>query len=565
MRRSTDQGPNDGTVMFSTAKSSEEMSGLHFNIITELAPDDLLVQNLIRSLEKLSTLRACVTSLRDAVIEATNYVLLELDRPFISDIDEHRLSQLQSLLAKSKGVLWVVKGGSHSCDNPEGYMSSGLARSIRLEMTGIKLVNLNLARRPELSSTETAETIVRLLELAFSPSKLNEDKEMEYAEEDGIINIPRLLNDEEKDKFIIRQTGTPEPEIQSFFKADKNLKLKCRTPGLLDSLCFVETDPSSIPIGDMEVKIDIRATGINFKDVMMSLGHISYRDLGQECSGIITAVGGKISDLALGDRVCAITRGSFATSVRTPHHVVAKIPSEMDFNLGASIPVVFCTAYYALINAGRLAYGESVLIHAAAGGVGQAAIMLSKYIGADIYVTVSSREEKEFLKSKYNIEDHKIFSSRDVTFEEGMMRATNGKGVDVVLNSVAGEALIRTLNCLKPLGRFIEIGKRDLELNTRLDMNPFLKALSFIAVDLEILITHSPELILKLLSNVMALIRDGSIQPVAPVTTYSMSDVEEGFRQMQTGKHMGKIVIEAQSDDQVKVRYQDVAKRFFSH
>ncbi len=139
-----------------------------------------------------------------------------------------------------------------------------------------------------------------------------------------------------------------------------------------------------------------------------------------------------------------------------------KMPEDMSFEAAATLPCVYTTVYYSIFDVARLQRGESILIHAAAGGLGQAAIILAQHIGADIYVTVSSSAKKQFLIDTYGLSEDHVFNSRDLTFAKGVKRMTGGRGVDVVLNSLAGEALRQTWLCVAPFGRFVEVGKRDI-------------------------------------------------------------------------------------------------------
>ena len=191
----------------------------------------------------------------------------------------------------------------------------------------------------------------------------------------------------------------------------------------------------------------------------------------------------------------------------------------MSFTIAATLPVVFCTALHAIHTVARLQKGESIIIHAAAGGVGQAAIMLSKLYGAKIFVTLGSAEKKDFVMRTYGIPGSQIFSSRDNAFESGILRATNKKGVDVVLNSIAGEGLKASWRCVAPLGRLVEIGKADLVQNSYLEMGKFLDSVSFACVDLTVLAKHKPAIFNKLLCDVLNLYQRGAIKAVSPVTS----------------------------------------------
>ncbi|KAL8876311.1 MAG: hypothetical protein Q9198_005470 [Flavoplaca austrocitrina] len=328
------------------------------------------------------------------------------------------------------------------------------------------------------------------------------------------------------------------------------MKAKLGHIGDLDSLHFEEDRSLQEPLDKDQVEISILATGMNFKDVMISFGQIPfYHELGLECSGQIEAIGSNITDYCVGDRVCALAKGAYASKVRVHHTSVAKIPEAMTDQEAASIPVIFCTAYYALFEAGRLSKGESILIHAAAGGVGQAAIMLAQHAEAEIFVTVSSVEKMNFLIENYGLPRHRVFSSRDISFAKNLKDITCGRGVDVVLNSTAGEILQHSWRCLAPLGRFVEIGKRDIVQNSNLEMEKFADSVSFISVDLGVLLEVRPLLVKQLLLDVMDLFKNQAVKPVSPIMTLPMSQISRGMRMMQGGKHMGKIVIEVTNDD----------------
>ncbi|KAL7959487.1 KR domain-containing protein [Trichoderma compactum] len=278
------------------------------------------------------------------------------------------------------------------------------------------------------------------------------------------------------------------------------------------------------------IEVKVKAVGLNFKDVMIAMGQLSDTWLGNECSGVITRVGKDVSDFTVGDRVCSVGVGTFRTFYRDDARLFQRIPDHMSFAEAAALPLVYWTAYYSLFELARLKKGESVLIHAAAGGVGQAAIVLSQLIGAEIFVTVSTAEKKHFLMETYNIREDRIFSSRDLSFAKGVMRLTNQRGVDVVLNSLSGEALRQSWELMAPSGRFIEIGRRDIDLNRRLEMSVFARGATF---HLEI----------------MDLAREKKISPAKPLNLFPYAKMEAAFRFMQAAKHIGKIILEPHDDD----------------
>lgn len=337
---------------------------------------------------------------------------------------------------------------------------------------------------------------------------------------------------------------------------ERALTLTMSSPGLLDTLHFID-DTVDGSLRPEEVEVSVRAVGVNFKNVMVALGQLPDKSLGQECAGIVTRVGVDVDldQVTVGERVCCITHGAFKTYTRSHESAVHRIPDDMTFSTAAALPVAFCTAYYSLHHLGRLRQGESVLIHAAAGGVGQAAIQLASMIGAIIYVTVGSNEKKRLLMDLYNIPSQHVFSSRNLSFVQGIRRVTNGRGVDVVLNSLAGESLRQSLECVAPLGRFVEIGKKDMYLRGNLPMSPFLQNITFASVDLGIIAEQARPLMASLMRAVMAMVtaRPALVHSPKPLHIFRVSEVESAFRFLQSGKNGGKTVIEIHDDDMVPV------------
>jgi hypothetical protein len=189
-----------------------------------------------------------------------------------------------------------------------------------------------------------------------------------------------------------------------------------------------------------------------------------------------------------------------------------------------------------------LSEGESVLVHAAAGGVGQAAIQLANLVGAEVFATVSTPEKRDLLINEYGVKKDHIFSSRDLSFVKGIMRMTNNRGIDVVLNSLSGEALRASWDVLAPFGRFIEIGKKDAQSNGRIDLSPLLRQTVMASVDLTTIMKYKPKKLGQLIAETMRLFADGKIRVAKPTRVLDYTQIEEAFRSLQSGKSMGKTV-----------------------
>lgn len=479
-------------------------------------------------------------------------VLDELVRQVVSDLNPASFEAIQDMTSTASGILWAVRGAYTDSENPHAQMTIGMARSIRSE-TLLKFTTLDLDVSPQLSELETADKIFDVFNHTFSADAPAVGVDFEYQERNGQLFVPRVVDDVEMNKFVHKETQpSATPDLQPFSQKGRPLKVAIKTAGALDTIYFTDDLAVGTALADYEVEIDIKATSMNFKDIMISMGQLSSNYIGVECSGVISAIGSKVTDLQVGDRVCAMSEGAYSTYTRCLETSVQKVEDNMSFVDAATIPVIYCTAYYSLFDLGHLTKNETVLIHAAAGGVGQAAIILCQIAGAKIYATVGSVAKKEFLMLQYGLPDDHIFYSRDTSFAKGIRRATNGQGVDLVLNSLAGDALRETWDSLAHFGRFIEIGKRDIVGNSRLEMSRFDHNAMFASVDLTVVAAERPQIMKRLLSDVFSLISKGLAKPISPITVFPISDIENAFRTLQSGKIMGKIVIVPGSDDQVK-------------
>ena len=481
----------------------------------------------------------------DLLRTASVVSLLELDGSILTMISEELLARWKMVMNLARSILWVTGGGGEAAQDPRMALINGFANTLRSEYHDRPLTTLAL------EATSAMDTMAANVLRALNTP---ESRESDYIQRGEMIYVSRIHDAKLLNNQIWSRLRRPEPEMQPFVSGDaRALTLTIASPGLLDSLRFIDDATSSLPLGPSEVLIKAKATGVNFKDIMVAMGQLPEKVLGQECSGVIYSVGSKVQDLKVGDRVCCLVGGAYKTYVRCHVSAVSKIPDHYSFASAAALPVVYCTAYYALFDIGRLKKGESILIHSAAGGVGQAAITLAQLIGADLYLTVSTEEKKALLMETYGIPSDRFFSSRNTSFALGIKRMTRGRGVDLVLNSLSGDFLKASWECIAPLGRFVEIGKRDIESYARLSMSPFARSVTFASVDLGVVATQAKPLMQEIMTSVMALVAEGKIRPPQPLHVYNVSRIEEAFRYLQSGKNTGKTIIELHDQDIVPV------------
>ena len=491
--------------------------------------------------------------------------LFEVSRPMWKSCDDETFQKFKMLVSAARGLLWVTKGGTVDCTYPEAGLITGLARVARAENPQLRLITMDLDPSHEIVHPDNQQAILDTFHTSFDFATPSQRDDNEYAVRGSRILVPRFVEDVNLIDYLNSSTGSsaPQPETQNLFQDDRPLKLEVGVPGMLDSLRFVDDPSAKKPLATDEIRIEVRAAGVNFRDVLVSMGQLenSTRMAG-ECSGVITAIGKDMTDhFKVGDRICGWGQEAYASSMRLKGKAARLIPEGMDFEVAASIPIVWTTVYYSLVYLARLEKGESVLIHSAAGGVGQAAIMLAQHLGAIVFVTVGSEEKKAFLMKSYSIPEENIFSSRALSFSDGIKRRTNDRGVDVVLNSLAGESIRASCECLAYLGRFIEIGKRDILTNSRLEMAFFDRNVTFASVDLTVIFEHKIALGGWLLDRVFELIDQGCVLAVSPINRMSISDIEAAFRLVQAGKHMGKVVLSAEAGSRVLVSVRNLLTR----
>lgn len=478
--------------------------------------------------------------------------LSELDKPLLSAITPEEFLALQKILTSVSGAMWVVRGAYVDSDNPDSNMITGLSRSIRSE-TLLKFATLDLDNKDKLSETSTVDAILKVFTATFGP-KAEAGCELEFMERKGAFLTPRIINDAEMNEYVHKQTSTAVLESTPFSSEGRPLKMVIGTPGALDTLHFVDDTSVEEPLTEDEIEIEVKAIGMNPRDVMAALGHLSDYEFGAECSGTVAKIGSGVTSFQVGDHVAGISiaQGVYATFTRTKAALSLKLNKEISFEAAASIPVAYCTAHYALLDLARLESEESVLIHSAASMAGQAAISLAQLAGADVFVTVANSEEKALIVKEYGLPENRIFSSKNASFGPAIRSATNKRGIDVVLNSLASDAdtMRETWDCLSNFGRFVEIGKRDA--STRLETSRLESNTSFMSVDIMAIASERPKVMKRLVADVAKLLGNGQIKPVGPITVFPISDVETAFKVCQSGATAGKLVVVPQPEDQVK-------------
>ena len=319
-------------------------------------------------------------------------------------------------------------------------------------------------------------------------------------------------------------------------------RLSQSAPGSIDNLHFVsEQTPQPAPD---EVVVRVRATGLNFRDVLTALGMLedpsrSPPSFGWECVGEVIARGERVDSVEIGDMVMGMMPAAMAGYVTAKGDMVVRKPDQLSIEEAATLPVAFLTAYLGLVVRGGMSAGDRVLIHNATGGVGLAALQLAQHVDAEVFATAGSPEKRALL---HEMGVSHVMDSRSPDFAEEITEKTDGKGMDIVLNTLSGPGMTASLSVLAPHGRFIEIGKTDVLSHGLIDLSRFDQNRSYHPIDLAQFIKERPDRAGAMLRTVVDMARDGRIRPL-PYRAYPTHEARDAFRFMSQARHTGKLVL----------------------
>nr|WRX36519.1 myxalamid-type polyketide synthase MxaB/epothilone polyketide synthase D [Cystobacterineae bacterium] len=429
--------------------------------------------------------------------------------------------------------LWLVTRGVQAAGQGKVFLAQapllGLGRVIALEHSELRCarVDLDPASPPDEA-------------LALRAELLADDAEEEIALRGGERHVARLHH--------------PTLEAPSQERVEpargRSFRLEIDAPGALERLVPRAAERRAPRAG--EVEIAVAAAGLTFLDVMKALGTVPSDGpiaLGGECAGRIVAVGEGVEGFQVGQEVVAVAPFSFGTHVTVDARRVVSRPASLDVAQAAAQPVAYVTAWYGLVHLGRLRAGERVLIHAATGGIGQAAVRIARHLGAEVFATAGTPEKRAWLREQGIAH---VMDSRSLDFAAEVLAATGGEGVDVVLNSLSGDAIDASLSALAPEGRFIEVGGRDGDAGRLSGRAHLEKSLSYSAVDLAGLAERRPARFGALLREVMDLLAKGVLAPLG-VECLPISQAISAFQKLEQARHLGKVVLTL-DDPSVEIR-----------
>jgi acyl transferase domain-containing protein/NADPH:quinone reductase-like Zn-dependent oxidoreductase/acyl carrier protein len=477
--------------------------------------------------------------LREAAVESCDHVVLFPTTPtqvisaqaLARDCEAYRARLVDFARRMPEARIWVITQGGALHDQPMLNPPSlgaaaiwGMTRTAANELHPLRLTLLDVAG----AAATLAPRLSRELLAGGDDSEIVHTAQARY--------VLRVVQAD-----LTEQRPAAEEDAAPLWQLDFTL------PGQLRNLHW-RTSTQRALLSD-EIEIEPRAAGLNFRDVMYTMGMLTDEaledgfagpTLGLEVAGRVSRCGSEVTQFVPGDDVLAFAGASFASHVQVSARAAAKMPPRWSYAEAATVPTVFFTVWYALAHLARVQPGERVLIHGAAGGVGLAAIQVARHLGAEIFASAGSDAKRDFVAL---LGAEHVLDSRSPYFDQAVLDLTQGEGVDVVLNSLAGEAIARNLRALRPFGRFIELGKRDFYENTAIGLRPFRNNISYFGVDADQLMRARPALASAVFGEIMALFAAGSLSPL-PHRVFPADEVVDAFRHMQQSRQIGKVVVD---------------------
>ena len=484
-------------------------------------------------------------------------VLAEFLNPVLAKATPAEFEMMKHIVLNSRALLWVTNGDIINGGEPDMNLIVGFARTIRYETGAKNFATLDLAfdsgenvnLGPHASKQSMASAITKIATLLLEePNSSNIDRE--YAYNNGHLYIPRIFPLQHLNEVLNKKALPQGLESQSLFQTDRVLKLKADERGTLQDMRFDDDTAALRPMHENDIEIEVRASALNVVDLETRSGF-----LGVECAGIVTRVGSSVSFYHPGDRLMTLGRGCHSSHVRNSTDLFQPIPPYMSFEAAATIPWAYCTAFQALHEVAHLRPGESILIHDTPGGIDQAAIVLAQHFGARVFATARNAEKRRLLIDMLHVDENHVFFSGNLDFVKGIMRLTNHRGVDVVLNSFSDEFLTQSWHCIANSGRFVNLAAQYDAGRSALDMRPFERNATFSSLNL--LTTYDDNVLQagKIFGKIGDLLSKEIVQPIHSILNYGYSDLSEAFRVLRKGDHVGKVVLQAREDDIVPVSF----------
>ncbi|KAJ6006467.1 Acyl transferase/acyl hydrolase/lysophospholipase [Penicillium sp. IBT 35674x] len=533
------------SILISTAQLVEtQVRSSVFILTSKTAGEDSIVSHLQHTLKGTFPNVAFIRPSEVDSVSGPNTLcisLVDLQTPFLSQVNEKEYIAIRRLLTECRNIFWVAPSPR---EKPLSNTSLGLLRTVRWERNsdGSNIVTLAVSE----DSLDVWADCIHQIAIHQFVEKNARERHAEYFLQNNIIHIGRLREWNEADNFLALPSSGPNPELVQLGDVSWPIELKFAEYASKPlQMCWARDYQHDQGLGSSEVEVEIRAIGLSseFDSALTS----------NEASGVVRNVGLAVKGIIPGDHVLLITSGGsshfFRTLARVDQSYVVKKPENVPLEIAAGLPSIYATAIYSLTEVARLRESSSILIHNGGTALGQAVLQYARLLGAFIYTTVSTIEERELLISEYGIPVECIFSNKDLEFSKAVMRTTNAAGVDVVFNTLTGEALQESLACVAPFGHFVHASNKTARVDTIIDLAGTQKCVTVTIIDIESLMADRPKLISRLTSDALELYAEGKISQVQPFTVMSFAQIADRVQNSQENEVKGKIVFTPKLSD----------------
>lgn len=558
-----------------------------------------LAQKLAGALHEATSWQVNTGTLGEVDCEGKIVIFLdEINQLFLTKPTEAQFQQLKTTLLGNSdtkpphGVLWVTNGASQ----PDSGMVAGLSRTIRSE-TLLPFATLDLDSSDE---TQAVKSILSVLGVVFgaaqdSTSESQDSRELEFVGRNGIVLTPRIENDEDMNSYVQRKLDPTIPELQCFGREDRCLKLNYEAlskSSAAAGLYFEEDDEPNVQLLPEEIEFEVKVIGTNSSDLTQDLSSEGSH-LGIEAAGIVTRVGGSSTTFKPGQRIAALAipvpgrrhGGMYRTLARSSTVTAIHIPEALSFEQAAAMPLAYCTAYHAVVNQARVAEGQSILIQyddsSDSISVGHAAIALAQMLlgsTSQIYLAVESEKQRKFVSSEFGIAQSHVFLSSRRGNVPSMLQACRGhersNGVDVVIsmrgpsNGLANNTQVAQdlWSCVAPFGCMVDVrvGKTTEGANafSPVGNNSSRSNISYVSLDMFQLAAERSDILNNVVAKVAGLVGNDKLRPLPMVNARPLSELEDTFKQIQTGHQIEKTVVTVDANCSILVRHPPSRDRF---
>lgn len=481
--------------------------------------------------------------------------LVEVEQPFVIHLTKEDLEKMKILVSSATYILWITRGGQLLGDSPtniEWSPTTGLLRTLRVEMAKLKIPHLDLSPEMDLESARAVEVIHDCF-FGSSPAKTYQ-VEMEYGEKNGDVLIPRFSSNDSFDHEIDRHASREKTFMGCLNEQDgRRLKLQVGKTGTAEALLWVDDDESEAlsDLADDEVEVQTHFFALENEDMDVVKGASLRTVLSGQASGVVSRIGAKVTHLQPGQHVVVARPQVARMYIRLPQALVHAVPDSLPLSTAAALPRAYIAAYYALITMARLQPGQSILVHGGDSLVGQAAVQLAHHVGAEVFAVVRRSVHRGRVPG---VAPSRVFYSDDVSFPGAVRSATSGKGVDVVLQALPDIISPEAWACVGPFGHFVELGKTSnhVAYTQRASSLQAANAI-FATLDVGALEQAKPEVFAEIFSTVQSLMASGAVGVLSAPSVFPVSDIGPALTELGSETSTGVVVIDAQADRRVPI------------